>query len=52
MGGGIVSARVAMDAAQGILEYYGKGDVAKLVNRHWAYSLLKRMNFVWRKAAF
>ena len=34
MGGGIVSARVAIGAAQGILEYYGKEDVAKLVNRH------------------
>ena len=50
VGGGIVSARVVMGAAQGILEYYGKEDVAKLVNRHWAYSLLKRMNFVCRKA--
>ena len=50
MGGGIVSARVAMGAAQGILEYYGKEDVAKLVNRHWAYSLLKQMNFVRHKA--
>ena len=25
-------------------------DLAKLINRHWAYSLLKRMDFVWRKA--
>ena len=44
----IVSARVAM--AKGILEYYGKEDVAKFVNRHWVYSLLKQMNFVWHKA--
>jgi len=41
VGGGIVSVRVAMGAVQGILEYYGKNDVAKLVKRHWAYSLLK-----------
>ena len=50
MGGGIVSARVVMGTAQGILEYYGKEDVAKLINRHWAYSPLKWMNFVWCKA--
>jgi len=31
-----------MGAAQGILEYYGKEDVVKLVNRHWAYSLLNK----------
>ena len=37
MGGRIVSAKVAMGAAQGILEYYGKEDVAKLVNRYWSY---------------
>jgi len=42
--------RELLGAAQGILEYYGREDVAKLVNRHWAYSLLKRMNFVWHKA--
>ena len=45
-GGGNVSARVVMGAAKGILEYYGKDDLAKLINRHWAYSLLKRMDFV------
>ena len=39
-----------MGAAQGILEYYGKEDLAKLINRHRVYSLLKRMNFVRRKA--
>ena len=50
MEGGIVSARITMGAAQGILEYNGKEDVAKLVNRHWAYSLLKGMKFVWHKA--
>ena len=45
-GGGNVSARVVMGAAQDTLEYYGKDDLAKLINRHWAYSLLKRMDFV------
>lgn len=39
-----------MGAAKGILEYYGKEDLAKLINRQWAYSLLKRMNSVRRKA--
>ena len=34
MGGGIVSVRVAMGVAQGILEYYSKEDVVKLANRH------------------
>lgn len=48
-GGGNISARVVTGAAQGILEYYGKEDLAKLINRHWTYSLLKRMNFVQRK---
>ena len=49
-GGGNISARVVMGAAQGILEYYGKEDLAKLINRQWAYSLLKRTNFVRHKA--
>ena len=31
-GGGNVSARLVMGAAQGILEYYGKEDLAELVN--------------------
>ena len=39
-----------MGAAQGILQYYGKEDLAGLVNRQWAYPLLKRMKFVLRKA--
>ena len=49
-GGGSISARVVMGAAQGILKYYGKEDLAELINRQWAYSLLKRMKFVRRKA--
>ena len=43
-------ARVVMGCAKGILEYYDKEDLAKLINRHWAYSLLQRMDFVRRKA--
>ena len=42
-GGGVVSARIAMAAARGILLSYDK-------YRYWAYSLLTRMNFVKRKA--
>ena len=53
-GGGVVSARIAMAAARGILL---SCDQTKLVefgghvelNRHWAYSLLSRMKFVKRK---
>ena len=52
-GGGVVSARIAMAAARGIL-LSCDSDRAKLVefgghihlNRHWAYSLFKRMKFV------
>ena len=39
-------ARVVKGAAQGILEYHGKDDLAKLIN----IPLLKRMDFVRRKA--
>ena len=54
-GGGAVSARIAMAAARGILlscdrsmlEEFG-GSVR--LNRHWAHSLLHRMDFVQRKA--
>ena len=56
-GGGVVSARIAMAAARGIL-LSCDSDRAKLVefgghihlNRHWAYSLFKRMKFIKRKA--
>lgn len=47
-GGGNILARIV--AAQGILEYHSKEDLAKLINRHWVYSLLERMNFVQCKA--
>lgn len=54
-GGGVVSARIAMAAARGILLSYDKFMLAEYgghvqLNRNWAYSLLKRMNFVKRKA--
>ena len=53
--GGVVSARIVMATARDILL---SNDKIKLVefggyvqlNRHWAYALLKRMNFVHRKA--
>ena len=53
-GGGVVSVRIAMSAARGILlsryqsklvEFGGHLDL----NRHWAYSLLSQMKFVKRK---
>ena len=54
-GGGVVSARIAMAAARGILMSCNRsrlvefgGDVE--LNRQWAYSLLSRMKFVKRKA--
>lgn len=55
-GGGVVSARIAIAAARGILlscdrcrlvEYGGPVDLS----RSWAYSLLHRMKFVRRKAS-
>ena len=54
-GGGVVSAKIAMAAARGILMSCSRsrlvefgGDVQ--LNRQWAYSLLRRMNFVKQKA--
>ena len=53
-GGGVVSARIAMAAARGIVltcdrsllvEFGGHVELSK----HWAYSLLQRMKFVQRK---
>ena len=54
--GGVVSARIAMAAARGILLSYDKNMLAEFggpieLNRNWAYSLLKRMKFVKRKAS-
>ena len=53
-GGGVVSARVVVGAAQGIVKAYDKSKLEEfgghiLLNRPWAYSLLKRMKFVQRK---
>ena len=50
-GGGAVSARIAMAAARGILLKCNQSMLAEFggpvqLNRHWAHSLLKRMNFV------
>ncbi len=54
-GGGVVSARIAMAAARGILMAYNRSRLAEFggdveINRQWAYSLLQRMSFVKRKA--
>ena len=53
-GGGVVSARIAMAAARGILLTCDRSMLAEFgghvhLNRHWAYSLLHRMKFVQRK---
>ena len=53
--GGAISARIAMAAARGILRKCNGSMLAEnggpiQLNRHWAHSLLKRMNFVQRKA--
>ena len=52
--GGVVSARIAMAAARGILLSCDKTILAEFgghvqLNRHWAYTLLKCMKFVQRK---
>lgn len=54
--GGIVSARIVMAAARGLLLAYDRNQLAEfggpvVLNRHWAYSLLQRMNYVKRKAS-
>lgn len=53
-GGGVVSARIAMAAAKGILLTCNRSLLVEFgghveLNRHWAYSLLNRMKFVQRK---
>ena len=53
-GGGVVTARIAVAAARGILLSCDCSKLAEFgghvtLNRFWAYSLLKRMNFVKRK---
>ena len=54
-GGGVVSARIAMAAARGILMSCNRSRLVEFggdmqLNRQWAYSLLRQMNFVKRKA--
>ena len=54
-GGGVVSARIAMAAARGIVLTCDRSMLVEFgghveLNRHWAYSLLHRMNFFKRKA--
>lgn len=53
--GGAVSARIVMAAAHGIVLFSDKSMLVEFgghveFSRHWAHSLLKRMNFVQRKA--
>ncbi|MCG8622397.1 MAG: hypothetical protein MJE68_10435 [Proteobacteria bacterium] len=52
--GGIVSARIVMAAARGIILTCDRSILVEFggyveLNTHWAYSLLRRMNFVQRK---
>lgn len=54
-GGGAVSTRIVMAAAEGIILSYDKTKLEKFggpikINRHWAQSLLNRMEFVQRRA--
>ena len=54
-GGGMVSARIAMAAARGILLKCDQTKLAEFggpvqLNSHWAHSLLRRMKYVQRKA--
>ena len=53
--GGAVLARIVMAAAHGIVLFSDKSMLVEFgghvqFSRHWAHSLLKRMNFVQRKA--
>ena len=53
-GGGVISARIAVAAARGILLTCDKSLLIEFeghveLNRHWAYLLFQRMNFVQRK---
>lgn len=54
-GGGRVSTRIVSAAARGLLLSYDRSRLEEFggslrLNRHWAYSLLRRMKFVKRKA--
>ncbi len=53
-GGGVVTARIAMAAAKGILMSSNRGALVKFeghisITKSWAFSLLQRMEFVQRK---
>ena len=50
-----MSSKIVMAAGSGMLLYYDRSKLAENgghihLNRHWAYSFLRRMNFVLRKA--
>ena len=50
----MVSARIVVASATGILKHCNRSSLVEFgghiqLNRHWAYSLLSRMNFVKRK---
>ena len=54
-GGGVVTARIVIAAARGIIMSHDKSQLVEYgrhINLHlsWAYSLLKRINFVKRKS--
>jgi len=54
-GGDAISARIVMAAARGIILKCDRSKLAEFgghieINRQWAHSLLKRMNFVQRKS--
>ena len=54
-GGGVVNTRIVVAAARGIVLRYAKERLVEFgghveLTRHWAESLLARMNFVQRKA--
>ena len=54
-GGGVISSKTVLAAARGIILSYDRSKLAENggnihLNRHWAYSFLRRTNFVQRKA--
>ena len=53
--GGVVSARIAVASARGIMLHCNRSSLVEFgghiqLNRHWSYSQLKRMKFVKRMA--
>ena len=54
-GGGVISSKIVLAAARGIILSYDRSKLAENgrnihLNRHWAYSFLRQMNFVQTKA--